>query len=121
MVFRNGGKISNADRLYYDGTLVETVDKSSYLGFIFDHNNKFTVAEKHLADQGRKAAFALCYKTNSLYLNTETKLSLFDCYITSILCYASEVLGYITGKAVERVHVDFVKDYLVLNDQQITR
>ena len=35
MVFRNGGKISNADKLYYDGKLVETVDKFSYLGFIF--------------------------------------------------------------------------------------
>ena len=48
---------------------------------------------------------------NSLYLNTET-LSLFDCYITSILCYASEVLGYIKGKAVERVNVDFCKRLL---------
>ena len=33
--FRNGGEISNADKLYYDGKLVETVDKFSYLGFIF--------------------------------------------------------------------------------------
>ena len=113
MVFRNGGKISNADKLYYDSKLVETVDKFSYLGFIFYYNNKL-VAEKHLADQGRKAAFVLCSKMNSLYLNTDPILSLFDCYITSILCYASEVWGYIKGKAVERVHVDFVKDYLVL-------
>ena len=65
MVFRNGGKISNANKLYYDRKLVETVDKFSYLGFIFYYNNKFTVAEKHLADQGRKAAFALCSKMNS--------------------------------------------------------
>ena len=35
MVFRNGGKISNAEKLYIDGKLVETVDKCSYLGFIF--------------------------------------------------------------------------------------
>ena len=27
MVFTNGGKINNADKLYYDGNLVETVDK----------------------------------------------------------------------------------------------
>ena len=47
MVFRNGGKISNADKLYYDGKLVETVDKFSYLVFIFYYNNKFTVAERH--------------------------------------------------------------------------
>ena len=48
----------------------------------------------------------------SLHLNTETILSLFDCYITSILCYASEVWGHIKGKAVERVHVDFCKRLL---------
>ena len=35
MVFRNGGKISNGDKLYYDGKLVETVDTFSYLGFFF--------------------------------------------------------------------------------------
>ena len=75
MVFRNGGKISNADKLYYDSKLVETVDKFSYLGFIFYYNNKL-VAEKHLADQGRKAAFVLCSKMNSLYLNTDPILSL---------------------------------------------
>ena len=49
---------------------------------------------------------------NSLYLNTETILSLLDCYITSILCYASEVWGYIKGKAVERVHIHFCKRLL---------
>ena len=49
---------------------------------------------------------------NSSYLNTETILPLFDCYITSILCYASEVWGCIKGKAVERVHVDFCKRLL---------
>ena len=64
MVFRNGGKISNADKLYYDGKLEETVDKFSYIGFIFYYNNKFTVSEKHLADQGRKATLALCSKMN---------------------------------------------------------
>ena len=37
MVFRNCGKIGNADKLYYDGKLVETVDKFSYLGFISVH------------------------------------------------------------------------------------
>ena len=62
MVFRNGGKISNVNKLYYDGRVVVTVDKFSYLGFILYYNTKFTVAEKHLADQGRKAAFALCSK-----------------------------------------------------------
>ena len=47
MVFRNGEEISNADKLYYDGKLVETVDKFSYLKFNFYYNNKCTVAEKH--------------------------------------------------------------------------
>ena len=41
MVFRNSGKISDADKLYYDGALVDTVDTFSYLGFTFYYNNTF--------------------------------------------------------------------------------
>ena len=35
MVFRNGGKISNADKLYYDGKLVETVENFHILDLFF--------------------------------------------------------------------------------------
>ena len=45
MVFRNGGNISNADKLYCDGKLGETIVTFSYLGFMFYYNNKFIVAE----------------------------------------------------------------------------
>ena len=61
---------------------------------LFYYNNNFTVAEKtHLADQGRKSTFTLYSETKMLYLNTETQLSLFDCYIPSIIviCYVSEI------------------------------
>ena len=96
MVFRNGGQISNADTLYYDGKLVETVDKFSYLGFILYYNNKFTVAGKHLADQGRYIYICLCFIFFSMvdYHLPNYKPITFDlsvCFVTSILLRFKEV------------------------------
>ena len=92
MVFRNTGK------------------KKS-LGFILHYNNTFPVTEKHLY-RGRKATFVLYSNTKSLYLNIETVLSQFDCYITTVISYASEVWGYQKGKVVETVHLDVSKRLL---------
>ena len=39
--------------------VLEIVDQFTYLGIIFNYNNKFTKAEKQLSEQGRKALFAL--------------------------------------------------------------
>ena len=83
MVFRNGGKVTSTEKWIYNGKHLELVDIFSYLGFILYYNNKFTVAVKHLPDQGRKAQFALYIKTKSLKLNIVALLSLFVCYIVA--------------------------------------
>jgi hypothetical protein len=77
-----------------------------------NYNNKLFVAEKQFADQGRKATFALAKNTRGLYFNPETQLSLFDCYVGSILNYASEVIGLCSSVHVEKVHLDFCKRLL---------
>jgi hypothetical protein len=42
----------------------------------------------------------------------ETFLSLFDCYVASVLNYASAIIGTHGGLNLERVHLDFfVNDY----------
>ena len=72
MVFRNGGKVTSTERWIYNGNIFVLVDRYSYLGLILYYSNKFTVAVKHLAGQGRKAQFASYSKTKSLKLNIET-------------------------------------------------
>ena len=76
-------------------------DECCYLGIPFRYNNKFSFSQKHLADQGRKALFALHYKCKHLSVNCKTMLHLFDTYITSILCYSCEVWGFCKGIEVE--------------------
>ena len=62
----NKTNVSNTEKWIYSDKNLELVHVFSYLGLILYYNNKFTVAVKHLADQGRKSLFALYSKTKSL-------------------------------------------------------
>ena len=55
--------------------------------------------------QGRKAMFSLKSKTNEMYLNTETMLSLFDSYVGSVLNYECGIWGFHYSKDVENVQL----------------
>ena len=82
------------------------------MGFHFNYNGKYTVAEKQLAEQGRKASFALSKQIKDMYLNVESTIFLFDTYISSILKYVSEVWGMDKGVNIEKLHLDFCKRLL---------
>jgi hypothetical protein len=87
-----------------------------YFGMLFNFNNTFRLAETDIADQGRKAMFALKRNSKSIHLNpglnVETMLSLFDCYIGSVLNYGAEVWGCHRGANIDRVHLDYCKTML---------
>ena len=85
----------------------------TYLGVVFNFNGKFSVAEKHVAEQGRKAVFALIKNTKPFMFNHHTLLSLFDTYISSVLCYGWEVWGFHKAPGIEKGHVNYCK--LILN------
>ena len=112
VVFRNSGKIKDNEQWFIGNEILENVDKFTYLGILFHYNNKFTKAEEQLADQSRKAMFALRKNIRGMSLNIETLLSLFDCYIGGIASYASEIWGTHKGNNVEKVHTDFCKQIL---------
>jgi exonuclease III len=112
LIFRNGGKLHDSELFMYGEECLEIVDSFNYLGMLFNFNNKFRVAESHIADQGRKAMFALKRNSKSLSLNVETMLSLFDCYIGSVLNYGAEIWGFHKGTNIERVHLDYCKTLL---------
>ena len=52
--------------------------------------------------------FSLKSKTNEMYLNTETMLSLFDTYVGSVLNYGCEIWGFHNGKDVEKVQLQYL-------------
>ena len=68
----------------------------------FNYNGKYTIAEKQLAEHGRKASFALSKQIKDMYLNVEGTKFL-DTYISSILNYVSEVWVMDKGVNIEKI------------------
>ena len=98
--------------MVYNDVQVDVVDKFTYLGVILNFNGKFPVAQKHVAEQGRKAMFALFRNIKPYYFNICTMLSLFDTYTSSVLCYGCEVWGFHKSPEIERVHIEYCKRIL---------
>ena len=112
VVFRNGGTIKKDEKWFYNDTEIEVVNQFNYLGMLFNYNGKFSVTQKHIADQGRKAYFAVYNKLKNHCFNTETQLLIFDMYVNSILSYGAEVWGFHKAPDVEKVHSMFCKKLL---------
>ena len=108
VVFRNGDK----ENWLYDGNTLETVDQFIYLGMLLCYNSKFYQTQKHIAEPGIKALFALNGKLTDFDFNIETKCSVFDTYINSILSYASAIWGFQKAPDIEKLHTYFCKKVL---------
>ena len=90
IVFRNGGIIKENEKWFSDNCELEIVDEFNYLGLLLNYNGKFTKAQQKLADDGRKALFSINSKRKNFFFNIETKCSVFDTYVNSILsCFWS--------------------------------
>ena len=72
VVFRNCGRIGDNENWLYDGNTLETVDQFIYLGMLLCYNSKFYQTQKHIAEPGRKALFALNGKLTDFDFNIET-------------------------------------------------
>ena len=106
VVFRNNFKLSAQDQWFYNGMQIDVVKCFTYLGV---YNGKFTRTQNVQASQGRKSMFHTLKICNENALNTETKLQVFDTYVSSVLNYCCEVWGFSAAKDVEKVHLEFCK------------
>ncbi|KAK6178526.1 hypothetical protein SNE40_013301 [Patella caerulea] len=97
---------------FYNGNELEIVDTFNYLGLILNYNGTFLKTQKHVADQGRKALFSVLRVCNGNFFNIETKLSVFDTYVGSILSYGSEIWGFHKAADVKKVQSNFCKRIL---------
>ena len=93
VVFRNGGKIRNDEVWFYNGIKLDVVDEFKYLGMLFNYNGKFLKTTKHIAEQGRKATFALSSTFKNYCFNIETQCDVFDTYVASIFILCIRNLG----------------------------
>ena len=79
----------------------------------FTSNGLFHQAQSTLPDQANKALFQLYRKLHPFSnLNVSTILDLFDKFVSPVLNYACEELGFHTALDIERVHPNFCKRVL---------
>ena len=79
---------------------------------LFNYNGKFNVTQKHIASQGKKVLFCLMKEVQKHNFNVLTLLSLFDTYVSPVLNYCSEILGYMKAQEIEKIHTMFLKRLL---------
>ena len=84
------------------GEEIKQADSYTYLGLLFNYNCSFFPARKKLMAQANKALFALNYKIRNVNIPIDLQLKLFDCLITPILLYSSEIWSYENIKVIER-------------------
>ena len=85
------------------------VDEYKYLGLMFTKNGSFHKTKLQIADQARKAMFALLKKIKLLDLPYDIQIELFEKTIKPILLYGSEVWGYGNVAMLEKVQLQFLK------------
>ncbi|XP_033745472.1 uncharacterized protein LOC117330985 [Pecten maximus] len=112
VVFRKSKRLTPTEHWTFQGKDIDVVHTFCYLGLVFNYNGRFTVAHNTLASQGRKAYYLLKSRIKNYMLNAETKLSLFDTYVSCILNYCCEVWGHHPAPKIEAVHLLFLKGLL---------
>ena len=113
MIFRKGGRISQRLNFYYNNSIIEIVNKFSYLGIVFTSGGSFSEAQSTLSGQALKAIFKLNkYLYKFTHISVRDKLDLFDKLVLPILNYGNQIWGFNPGKAIKRIHLQFCKNIL---------
>ncbi|XP_062577027.1 uncharacterized protein LOC134238927 [Saccostrea cucullata] len=87
VVFRNGGKLRNNESWFYNNAELEIVNEFKYLDMLFNFNGKFLKTQKHAAEQGRKAMFAISSKLKRCGEENLNQFDLFRARAFSISSY----------------------------------
>ena len=113
MVFRNGGNLPINLSFTFQGSVLEIVSKSVYLGITFTTGGAFNETHRTLSGQALKAIFKLNqYLSRFVDISPAHTLDLFDKLITPILTYGGEIWGFSKPLKQETVHLQFCKKLL---------
>ena len=100
----------------FDNVVLEIVDDYTYLGTVFNYNNKFNKAKKKQVNQARGALYSLLAKSHELQLPLDIQLQLFDQVVLPVLLYGCEVWGFEDISQVESFHMKFCKKILKVHN-----
>jgi hypothetical protein len=82
------------------------------LWLLFNYKSHSFQTQRHIAELGRKALFAISNTLKNLYFNVETQCLISDTYVNSILSYACEVWGFHKAPDIKKMHLSFCKKML---------
>lgn len=110
VVFSQGGRSSIENFWFYGDILIEVVTKFNFLGLELGSNGKFSCTQNDLANRGLRAMYALQRRIGELvYPDIRMQLGLFDSLVKPVLLYGCEIWGFHQARAVEKVHLKFLK------------
>lgn len=118
MVFRKGGFLANCERWFYDGKLLEVVNRYKYLGFMLTTKLSDVSACEEYASKAKGKVFDILKTMWALgNLNAKIFFQLFDAQIKPMLLYASEVWGLLKLDIIETAHLFACKRFLSVSDK----
>ena len=116
MIFRKGAILRRNTQFKYGENNLEIVNKFTYIGIVISTIGAPQEAQQALSRQALKTIFTLNkYVRKFVNLKPKHVLDLFDKLIRPILNYSAEVWGFTNSMIIERVHLQFCKRLLGVN------
>ena len=117
LVFRNGGIIKKYEKVYFNGTKLETKSHYKYLGVVISTRLSWSPAQSTLSNQASKAINVINSVNYQCNYSFKTSLELIDKCVLPILCYGSEIWGPDANDKIENVQVNFFKQMIGLGNK----
>jgi len=112
IVFRNGGVVKQIEKWTYCGENIDIVSSYKYLGVYLTPKLLWSKTQEMLALQSIKSiACIFRYQRKFGHLSSVDIFKVFDAMIKPILCYGSEIWGYSYVDKIEKVQIQFCKQY----------
>jgi hypothetical protein len=114
-VFRNGGPLRSYEKWTYNGEPVNVTSIYKYMGLLFTPKLSWTKAHNKLSAQAKKSINAIKgFQKEFGYFNIKEQFKLFDSMVKPILTYGAELWGTTYSEEIEKVQIQFCKDFLGL-------
>ncbi len=113
MVFKNGGNLAKSEKWYYQGKALATTSLYKYLGVYFSSNLSWSAHTNQASVQAKKILVGI-YKNMQVLGNIKYNIffKIFDTKILPILLYGSEMWGFQSFDAIEKVQLFACKKFL---------
>ena len=113
IVSRNGGPLRNYENWTYNQHPLKVVSVYKYMGLLFSHTLSWGKAHLKLTAQAKKSILAIkTYQKKFGKFSHVEYFKLFDSTVEPILLYRGEIWGVDYIETIERVQIQFCKDFL---------